>query len=64
VVVVLPFVPVTPVKTNLVSMSGQPTQDFTEVFEFIEKEGQDDILILQEKADLLTWIVNQFDDGN
>jgi thymidylate synthase len=51
------------VKTNLVSMSGQPTQDFTEVFEFIEK-GQDDILILQEKADLLTWIVNQFDDGN
>jgi hypothetical protein len=45
-------------------MSGQPTQDFTEVFEFIEKEGQDDILILQEKADLLTWIVNQFDDGN
>jgi hypothetical protein len=44
-------------------MSGQQTQDFTEVFEFIEK-GQDDILILQEKTDLLTWIVNQFDDGN
>lgn len=51
------------IKTNLVSMLGNPTQEFIDVFDFIEK-GHDDILILQEKTDLLTWIVNQFDDGN
>jgi thymidylate synthase len=51
------------IKTNLVSMSGHPTQEFSDIFEFIEHD-QDDILILQEKEDLLTWIVNQFGDDN
>jgi hypothetical protein len=51
------------IKTNLVSMSGHPTQEFNDIFEFIEHD-QDDILILQEKEDLLTWIVNQFGDDN
>ena len=40
-----------------------PTQEFNDIFEFIEHD-QDDILILQEKEDLLTWIVNQFSDDN
>lgn len=48
------------VKTNLVAMSGNPTPEFIDIFEFIEKD-QDEILILQEKDDLLTWIVNQFE---
>jgi thymidylate synthase len=59
------FVPsrLSSIKTNLVSMSGHPTQEFNDIFEFIEHD-QDDILILQEKEDLLTWIVNQFGDDN
>ena len=51
------------IKTNLVSMSGHPTQEFMDIFEFIDQD-QDEILILQEKEDLLTWIVNQFDHDN
>jgi hypothetical protein len=41
-------------------MSGHPTTEFMDIFEFVEHD-QDDILILQEKDDLLTWIVNQFE---
>jgi len=51
------------IKTNLINIAGEPTEEFRDVFDFVAKVYNNDVLILQEKEDLLTWIANQLESA-
>jgi thymidylate synthase len=50
-----------PIKTNLVDIDGSQTEEFKDTFDFVAKVYDNDVLIMQEKDDLLTWIINQLE---
>ena len=54
-------VKIQPISTDLIDLMGNPTEEFKDVFDFVAKVHQNDILVLEEKADLLTWITTKLE---